>query len=107
MRIITNESWNVTSSGTKTVKLCGNANGDRAISTMYLNPLADINLVVKGYVSDEDTEGVVLMAVDIANLEKAEDGIALAGNYLFIVEPYFKVVITATGSAEVLIKTLA
>ena len=99
------ETWSVTSAGEKNIKLVNNSTGDRVVSVMYINPLSDCDITVKGFVSDDDTSGIELKCVDIANLSKV-DAIESAGNYMFVVEPYYKVNISVSGTADILIKAL-
>lgn len=97
--------WSVTETGEKKIRLVRNDNGNRVISTLYLNPQADCSITVKGYVDEEDTVGVALKCVDIANLEK-KDSITAKGTYLFVVEPYCKLTISVTGTADIGVKCL-
>ena len=105
MKIINSFTWDIESSGEKTIKFNNNNIGDTVASELYLNPLDDCTIEVKGFVSDDDTEGVVLTAVDIAGLEKVSE-VTSAGNYLYVVGSYYKVIVSVTGTATVLGKYL-
>ena len=99
------ETWSVSGSGEKKIKLINNLTGDRVVSVMYINPLSDCEITVTGYVSEDDATGVALKSVDIANLSKC-DTIENAGNYMLIVEPYYKVKLEVDGTADIIIKAL-
>lgn len=105
MKIINTEVWDVTSSGTKTIKFNENQLGDTSVSELYLNPLSNCTIVVKGFVDSADNTGIVLKCVDIANLEK-KSSVTAAGNYCYMVGSYYKVDVAVTGTSKILIKSL-
>lgn len=104
MRIINHEVWEVTGSGNKIIKLNDGKQGDTISSELYLTPLANCTVVVKGYSDDADT-GRILKCIDIANLEK-KDSVSAAGTYCYMVSPFTKVEIAVTGTADVIIEYL-
>lgn len=105
MKIIETGCWEVTNSTTKTINLNRNKAGDTVASELYLNPLTNCTIVVRGFVSDEDNTGIILNCVDIGNLEKVNE-VTKAGNYCYIVGSYYKVNINITGTSKVIYKYL-
>lgn len=105
MKIIKAETWDVTGSGTREILFNKNKIGDVVASELYLNPIADCTIVVKGYVGEDDATGITLKAVDIANLEK-KSSVTTAGDYMYLVGSFYKVSVAVTGTAKVQIKYL-
>lgn len=103
MRIIDCEKWQVASSGTREIVFTSNKSGDNVASEFYVNPLSDCAIAVKGYVSPDDTTGIALKCVDIANMEK-KNSITSAGDYLFMVGSFYKVSLSVTGTADIILK---
>ena len=105
MRIITNEVWDVETSGEKVMVLSKGGKGDVVTSDLYIRLLDDASLTVTGFVGEDDEEGVKLAAIDMGGLSKVDD-VTSAGNYDFSVSSYEKVKLEVEGSAKLILKTL-
>lgn len=105
MKIINSEKWSVTSNGSKDLFFNRNKQGDTVASELYVNSLSNCAIVVKGYVSPDDTTGIVLGAFNAATMDKVAN-VTAAGNYLYMVSSYYKVNIAVTGTSDINLKWL-
>lgn len=103
MKIRKVETWE-NASGLHQIHLVENAAGNVVCSELYLSPMSDCSIEVKGFTGDNDS-GKVLAAIDMLNLKKINE-ITEAGTYCFVTSPYTMLEVNISGTSTINVKQL-